>query len=46
MTKNTTVNGFKVMGEDTGNDVRIRNDLATNFQLHKILFPFKFGKIF
>jgi hypothetical protein len=44
LTKNTTVSGFKVMGEGIGNDVRISNDLTVKFQLNKIIFPFKFGK--
>ena len=29
----------------SGNDVRISNDLSIKFQLHKIIFPFKVGKI-
>jgi hypothetical protein len=34
------------MGEDIAYDVRISNDLIIRFQLQKIIFPFKFGKIF
>jgi hypothetical protein len=44
--KNTIVSGLKVMDEGIGYDVRISNDLTTEFQLYKIRFSIKFVKIF
>jgi hypothetical protein len=43
---NWAVSGFKGMVEVIGYDVRISNYLTIRFQLQKIIFPFKFGKIF
>jgi hypothetical protein len=42
-----TVNGFEVMGEGVGNDVRITESLTSTFQMHYvIIFPFKVRNIF
>jgi hypothetical protein len=42
-----TVNGFEVMGEGVGDDVRITESLTITFQMHyAIIFPFKVRNIF